>query len=77
MLDIESWLKVYCPHCDRPNWTRGSIDDEYLSPETDGFRCWKCDMNVPLNDFLDIPLDEDEETIEFEYEKGLKFPPKD
>lgn len=74
---IETWLRIFCPHCDRPNWVcEGNVEDlTGISPE--GFVCWKCSSEVPLNDSYLFDPDEVDETPINNYEEGLKSPPKE
>ncbi len=73
---IETWLRIFCPHCDKPNWVcEGNVED-LTGMDPDGFTCWKCHNAVPLHD--DYPFDPDEvDTGDEGYEDGLRFPPKE
>lgn len=75
-MQIEQWLRVWCPHCSRVNWVNNGDPEDIMGFDSEGFQCWKCKEHVPFDDYL-YPFDDDDGEPVVEYELGLKSPTKE
>lgn len=66
-MQIETWLKIWCPSCKVPNWVcNGDVNDLTVS-DVVGVRCYSCKHEFGLDGEDEFNTDED-------YEPGRAAP---
>ena len=68
---MEQWLKIYCPHCDKPNWvSNGDPQDMTVADIGNTIKCFNCKKCF----LADEDFDDGDGLDEDDAEEGLEQP---
>ena len=63
---IESWYKIWCANCNKPNWVCNGDESDVTTKDVDGFVCHNCGSKYSLGSSQFDDMDD--------YEVGLDNP---
>lgn len=73
-LYMETWWKVWCPECDKPNWVCGGNMQDLTTIDVEGFECWDCEHKTCFidDDMLDFECRDITDNVY--YKRGKESP---